>query len=51
MPPHNSLHTVSVTLYGPALFQSTALFCSVLKDHAFVLKNESGTEKWVMDMR
>lgn len=40
MPPHNSPHTVSVTLYGSALFQSTDLFW---KD-CVCIKNESGTE-------
>lgn len=35
MPPHNSLHSVSGALYGPALFQSTDLF---IKDCVSALK-------------
>lgn len=36
MPPHNSLPTVSITLYGLALFEST-----VLKDHVFGFKKKA----------
>lgn len=35
MPPHNSPHAVSFTLYGTSPFQKQS---PVLKDHVFVLK-------------
>lgn len=47
MPPHNSLHTVFVTLYSPTLFQSTDMFWKSVCLHW----KWKGHRKQVIEMR